>query len=88
MAILTSNDFYAGPTFPFRIPSHPTIAVAWEATGLVEICDAYLQGKDQGILKKRQYGLAKQAEDRDAVMRQGGIIALVEEATMKGSAFK
>jgi len=40
---LFSKDFRAGSSFPFRIPRQPTIAAGREATGLIEICELYLE---------------------------------------------
>ena len=62
-------------------PGHPNLAVGWEATGLIEICDTYLKAKEQGKLKKSQFGLAKQAEIVMRACAKVGIIALVDEAT-------
>jgi hypothetical protein len=78
---LISNNFYAGASFPFRIPAHPSLAVGWESTGLIEICDVYLRAKDEGKLKKSQFKLVKQAQIVMRACAKVGIIALVDEAT-------
>jgi hypothetical protein len=47
----------------------------------VEICDSYLQAREQGLLKRSQLGLAKSAEIVLRACAKVGIIALVDEAT-------
>ena len=78
---LFSKDFRAGRTVHFKIPNQPTIANGFEATGLIEICDTYLQAKDQGLLKKSQYKLARQSQIVIRASAKVGIIALIDEAT-------
>jgi P63C domain-containing protein len=78
---LISNDFHAGRTFPFRIPGQPTIATGWEATGLIEICEKYLEAKEQNLLKRNQFHLAVQASIVMRASAKTGIIALIDEAT-------
>ena len=78
---LLSNDFRAGASFQFKIPRNPTNATGYEATALIEICEKYLEAKDQGLLKKNQLGLAKQAEIVMRASAKVGIIALIDEAT-------
>ena len=56
------NQFSAGPTVDFKIPGSPTIANGYEATLLVEICELYLDARQQKLLKASQMKLASQAE--------------------------
>jgi len=81
---LFSKDFRAGASFPFKIPGQPTVAHGWEATGLIEICEKYLQAKEEGKLKPSQYKLVKQAGIVMRACAKVGIIALIDEATGYG----
>jgi hypothetical protein len=76
---LISNEFYAGRNIPFRIAGQPTTAIGWEATGLVEICEKYLEAREQNLLKKNQHHLAIQAGIVVRSCAKVGIIALVDE---------
>jgi hypothetical protein len=78
---LTTKDFDAGPVIHFTVPGTPTTAIGYEATLLIEICDKYLQAREQGLLKGRQHSLAKQAEIIIRSCAKVGIIALIDEAT-------
>lgn len=78
---LFSNDFRAGASFPFRIPGQPTTATGWEAIGLIEICEKYLEAKEQNLLKRNQFHLAVQAGIVMRASAKVGIIALIDEAT-------
>jgi hypothetical protein len=78
---LFSKDFRAGSSFAFRIPGQPTMAAGWEATGLIEICEKYLEAKEQKLLKRNQFHLAAQAGIVMRACAKVGIIALVDEAT-------
>jgi hypothetical protein len=78
---LTRSDFESGPVIQFQIPGSPTVASGYEATLLVEICDKYLQAREQGLLKKSQLRLAAQAEIIMRACAKVGIIALIDEAT-------
>lgn len=71
----------AAATIEFQIPGNPTPAHGYEATLLVEICDRYLEAKNQGKLRPSQYGIAAQAETLLRASAKIGIIALVDEAT-------
>jgi hypothetical protein len=77
---LIGNDFSVGP-IPFRIPGNPTLAIGSEATLLVEICERYLDARQQGLLKRSQLKLAIQAEIVVRTCAKVGVIALVDEAT-------
>jgi len=68
-------------TVAFRIPGNPTEASGYEGTLLVEICDAYLSARDDGILADSQENLAKRAEIIVRACAKVGIIALIDEAT-------
>lgn len=57
-------------------------ATGYEATLLIEICDAYLRAREDAILSgKIQLALAKQAEIIVRSCAKIGIIALVDEVT-------
>ncbi len=68
-------------TIEFKIPTNPTMARGYEATLLVEICDAFLKARDNGDLSESQLKLAKQAEIIIRASAKVGIIALIDEAT-------
>lgn len=68
-------------TIAFRIPGTQYEAIGYEATLLVEICDAYLKARDAGKLSDKQKLLAKQAEIIMRACAKVGIIALIDEAT-------
>lgn len=68
-------------TIDFKIPGHPRKAIGYEATLLVEICDAYLKAREEGVLLPSQQKLAKQAEIIMRSYAKVGIIALIDEAT-------
>jgi hypothetical protein len=78
---LIPKSFHAGSSFPFRIPGQPTTATGWEATGLIEICEKYLEAKEQNLLKRNQFHLAVQAGIVMRASAKVGIIALIDEAT-------
>ena len=67
--------------FPFVVPPVPQPARGYEATLLIEICEAYLQARDQGLLKPSQLKLAVMAEIIMRASAKLGIIALIDEAT-------
>lgn len=68
-------------TIDFKIPGQPRIAKGYEAELLVEICDAYLKAREDGVLLRSQLKLAKQAEIIMRSYAKVGIIALIDEAT-------
>jgi hypothetical protein len=78
---LINNELASGPTLQFRIPGSGFIATGYEGTHLVEICDAYLEAKDQGVLKRSQFKLVIQAQIVIRACAKVGIIALIDEAT-------
>ncbi len=74
-------DRLEGRVIPFAQPGLALISHGHEATLLIEICDSYLQARDQKLLKRSQEGLAKAAEIVVRSCAKVGIIALVDEAT-------
>lgn len=78
---LTAKDNYAESIIRFTVPGTPTTAIGYEAPLLIEICDKYLQAREQKLLKGRQYNLAAHAEIIIRACAKVGIIALIDEAT-------
>ncbi len=78
---IVPDNFGQGKTISFKIPGSSNLAIGYEATLLIELCDAYLQARDQGMLKKSQLKLAMQAEIVMRSCAKIGIIALIDEAT-------
>jgi hypothetical protein len=70
-----------GRTIQFKIPGNPQLAHGFEATVLVEICEAYLKAQDEGKLKPNQEHLAKKAGIVIRACAKVGIIALIDEVT-------
>jgi hypothetical protein len=70
-----------GAVIPFRVPGTQYIAHGYEATTLIEICERYLEARDEGLLKGAQKKLAVQAEIVIRSCAKVGIIALIDEAT-------
>jgi len=68
-------------TIIFRIPGTQYEAIGYEATLLIEICDAYLKARESVELTPTQQLLAKQAEIIVRACAKIGIIALIDEAT-------
>jgi hypothetical protein len=66
----------------FRIPGVPNLASGYEATLLLDICDAYLRARENNVLEGvAQLNFAKQAEIITRACAKVGIIALIDEAT-------
>lgn len=65
----------------FRVPGSNVIAAGYEATLLIEICEAYLDARYAEKLKPSQSKLARQAEIIIRACAKVGIIALIDEAT-------
>ncbi len=78
---LINKDEIAGDEIRFKIPQNPTIAIGREATRIIEICEKYLQAREQKKLKPNQYKLADQAGIIIRACAKVGIIALIDEAT-------
>lgn len=71
-------------TIQFQIPGPrggANTAIGYEATLLIEICDAYLRARDLDLLRPNQEHLARMAEIVVRACAKVGIIALVDEAT-------
>lgn len=68
-------------TIDFAIPGTQYVATGYDATLVVDICDAYLRAREDGVLTKRYNNLAKRAEIIIRSCAKVGIIALIDEAT-------
>jgi hypothetical protein len=77
------RDLSARITKPIKfIPPHGGIAAhGYEATILVDLCDAILQARKDGKLSAQQVHLAERCEILLRSFAKVGIIALVDEAT-------
>jgi P63C domain len=71
----------AEQTVQFAIPGTQFEATGYEATLIVEICDAYLKARDDDALAEQQKHLAKRSEIILRACAKVGIIALIDEAT-------
>ena len=80
-------DALSRQTIHFSIPGTQYKGIGYEATLLLDICDAYLRARDESKLAESQLNLAKQAEIITRACAKVGIIALIDEATGYG-AFK
>ncbi|MFA5272302.1 MAG: P63C domain-containing protein [Candidatus Omnitrophota bacterium] len=77
---LVNKKLEGGRDIPFLVP--PTgQAIGSEATFLIDICQKYLEARDQDLLKPNQLKLAAQAEIIIRACAKTGIIALIDEAT-------
>lgn len=68
-------------TIQFRIPGTQYKGTGYEATLLLDICDAYLRAREADALLANQADLAKKAEIITRACAKVGIIALIDEAT-------
>ncbi len=68
-------------TIRFTIPGTQYEGIGYEATLLIEICDAYLKARKDKTLSKSQQKLAIQAEIIMRACAKVGIIALIDEVT-------
>src|ERR1035437_184508 len=68
-------------TIHFLIPGTSYKGIGYEATLLLDICDAYLRAREAGALMASQHDLAMQAEIITRACAKVGIIALIDEAT-------
>jgi hypothetical protein len=76
------SDAIANQTLQFSIPGTQYTGNGYEATLLLDICDAYLRAReDQVLLAPGQLDIAKQAEIITRACAKVGIIALIDEAT-------
>lgn len=78
---LLDTTLVGGQILQFKVPGNPQIANGYEATLLVDICQKYLEAREQNLLRKNQIHLATQAEIVVRSCAKVGIIALVDEAT-------
>jgi hypothetical protein len=78
---LYDNKFKLGATIQFRVPGTQYLAIGYEATLLIEICELYLEARRLKMLKPSQGKLAIQAEIIMRSCAKVGIIALIDEAT-------
>lgn len=79
---LITDELAAKKIVEFKIPGNPQTAKGREATVLIEICDKYLEARDQKLLKTG--GQKRYAIQAEIIMRscaKVGIIALIDEAT-------
>lgn len=79
---MITNELAEKKIVEFKIPGNPQIAKGREATVLIEICDKYLEARDQKLL--RTGGQKRNAVQAEIIMRscaKVGIIALIDEAT-------
>ncbi len=65
----------------FRAPTGGTVATGYEATILPDLCDAVLEARKAGALRKDQLHIAQACELLVRALARVGIIALVDEAT-------
>jgi hypothetical protein len=77
---LISADEIGKRAIHFAIPGAPN-AIGYEATLLVEVCEAYLEARAQDLLRPSQMKLAAMAEIVIRSVAKVGIIALIDEAT-------
>lgn len=75
------RDFILGQTLQFKIRGTQFLGNGFEATLLLDICDAYLRAREDDKLHPNQYPIAKQAEIITRACAKVGIIALIDEAT-------
>jgi hypothetical protein len=75
------KDNIMAQTIRFSIPGSPMESNGFEATLLLDICDAYLRARDDGELHEAQEHLARKAEVITRACAKVGIIALIDEAT-------
>lgn len=66
---------------PIEFTSMTSVAKGYEATILVDICDAVIEARKIGVLQKQQRHIADRAELLMRAFAKVGIIALIDEAT-------
>ena len=81
-AYIDASDV-ASKVIQFRLsgPGHQMLAYGYEATLLIEVCEAFLRARDDGVLSEAQVRVAHRC---DIVLRscaKVGILALIDEAT-------
>jgi len=78
---LIPNVDALGEIIRFKVPGTQFVAFGREATVLIELCERYLQAKDDDKLRGRQKRIALQASIIIRACAKVGIIALIDEAT-------
>ena len=76
-----SKDRILSQTIHFQVPGTTYEGHGYEATLLLDICDAYLKARFDGVLVPVQDAIAGQAEIITRACAKVGIIALIDEAT-------
>ena len=74
-------EAFADRVIPFSMPGGSPHNHGFEATLLIEICEAYLEARDAGTLHPSQANIARMAEIIMRACARVGIIALIDEAT-------
>jgi hypothetical protein len=76
-------DKITSKVIQFRLSGsgHQMLAFGYEATLLIEICEAFLKARDGGVLSEAQLRVAHHAEVILRSCAKVGIIALIDEAT-------
>lgn len=78
---LINNELKECIENPIQFTSKTSVANGYEATILVDICDAVIEARKQGVLQKQQTHIAERAEMLMRAFAKVGIIALIDEAT-------
>jgi len=78
---LINKEEVLGATIQFRVPGTQYVAIGYEATVLVDICDKYLEAWEKEKLRASQKKLVDQAGIIIRACAKVGIIALIDEAT-------
>jgi hypothetical protein len=76
-----SKDRILEQTIKFSVPGTQYEGHGYEATLLLDICDAYLRARQERKLLPQQEAIATQAEIITRACAKVGIIALIDEAT-------
>jgi hypothetical protein len=76
-----SSTLMAGIEDPIKFKAGANLAYGYEATVLVDLCEAVLKAREAGKLQKQQEHIAKVCEILMRSFAKVGIIALVDEAT-------
>jgi hypothetical protein len=71
-------------TIQFRIAGNRDDGTGYEATVLLDICDAYLSAREAGALATNQQDIAKRAEMITRACAKVGIATLIDEVTGYG----
>jgi len=78
---LVPVDFLDGRIIEFRVPGVAQNAHGYEASVLIDICDFYVQAREENLLKPTQIPLAATANIIIRACAKVGIEALIDEAT-------